>query len=122
MHRPGLIGVNERTAPLAYIAPARAITALHPSAQFEIAMSHDPKPSHPETRELRQQAMTDALREWDPDAEIQWDAESGKLAVFTSLPGERVATILATLGEPVSACGEDDKPSSGEGCCGCCSH
>ncbi|HVK50880.1 MAG TPA: hypothetical protein VM469_03970 [Pseudoxanthomonas sp.] len=68
----------------------------------------------------RQRAMTEALREWDPEAEIRWDAESGRLSVYTTLPGERVSAILAALGEPVSSCG-DDKPS-GEACCGCCSH
>lgn len=71
-------------------------------------------------RQQRQQAMTQALREWDPEAEIRWDEASGRLNVYTSLSSERVASILATLGEPVSACG-DDEPAK-EGCCGCCSH
>lgn len=68
----------------------------------------------------RQLAMTEALREWDPEAEIRWDAESGRLSVYTTLPSERVSAILAALGEPVSSCGDGER--SGEGCCGCCSH
>lgn len=74
---------------------------------------HDPS-------QRRQLAMTEALREWDPEAEIRWDAESGRLSVYTTLPSERVSAILAALGEPVSSCGDEDR--SGDSCCGCCSH
>jgi len=71
-------------------------------------------------RQRRQLAMTKALREWDPEAEILWDAESGRLSVFTTLPSERVSAILAGLGEPVSSCGDGER--STQECCGCCSH
>ena len=74
----------------------------------------------PDLRQRRQQAMTDALREWDPEAEILWDEDSGRLSVYTTLPSERVSMILAALGEPVSSCGDGE--GGDQECCGCCSH
>lgn len=71
-------------------------------------------------RQRRQLAMTEALREWDPEAEIQWDADSGRLSIYTTLSNERVSAILAALGEPVSSCVDGDARE--ESCCGCCSH
>jgi hypothetical protein len=81
-------------------------------------MTHTDTPLDP--RQRRQLAMTEALREWDPEAEILWDAESDRLSVFTTLPSERVSAILAALGEPVSGCGDGERNK--EECCGCCSH
>ena len=43
-----------------------------------------------EPLQQRTRAMTHALREWDPDAEVQFESASGRLAILTTLSPERV--------------------------------
>ena len=47
----------------------------------------------------RQQAMTEALRAWDPEAEVSLETGTGRLMVMTTLPTERVIAILKEAGE-----------------------
>ena len=50
-------------------------------------------PIHP-TSEQRQRAMTEALRAWDPEAEVTLESGTGRLMVMTTLPTERVIALL----------------------------
>ena len=55
----------------------------------------------------RQQAMTEALRAWDPEAEVTMESGTGRLVVMTTLPTERVIAILKEAGEHAEA-GENE--------------
>lgn len=70
----------------------------------------------------RSQAITQALRDWDPDAEVQADPANGRLSILTTLPSERVMSILAELGEHAEPLSEDTGHGAGGTCCGGCSH
>lgn len=75
----------------------------------------------PTTTEQRQQAMTEALRAWDPDAEVTIEAGTGRLLVATTLSSDRVNAILKDVGEhaaPATTGPQELKPSE---CCGSCS-
>lgn len=75
----------------------------------------------PATPEERCLSMTRALRDWDPDAEVQLDSQSGRLSIMTTLPTERVVSVLHAIGEAVEPESSDAEPR--EACCGCgCKH
>ncbi|MBD9478986.1 hypothetical protein [Pseudoxanthomonas sp. PXM02] len=64
----------------------------------------------------RRHAMTEALRAWDPEAEVTVEADTGRLVVLTTLPADRVATVLKEA-EEQGGCGGRAAGS----CCGRCS-
>ena len=72
--------------------------------------------------EQRQQAMTDALRAWDPEAEVTLEAGTGRLMVMTTLPTERVIAILKEAGEHAEAGESEPRGHQAGQCCGGCSH
>ena len=72
--------------------------------------------------EQRQQAMTDALRAWDPEAEVTLEAGTGRLVVMTTLPTERVIAILKDVGEHAEAGESEPRGHTAGQCCGGCSH
>ncbi len=72
------------------------------------------------TPEQRCEIMTQALREWDPDAEVKLEADTGRLSILTTLPTERVVSVLHAVGESVEL---ERNGAARENCCGCgCSH
>lgn len=80
-------------------------------------------PDHPHaTPEQRQQAMTDALRAWDPEAEVTMESGTGRLMVMTTLPTERVIAILKEMGEHAEASESEPTGHKAGQCCGGCSH
>jgi len=80
-------------------------------------------PDHPHaTPEQRRQAMTDALRAWDPEAEVTMEAGTGRLVVMTTLPTERVIAILKDVGEHAEASEGEPRGHKAGQCCGGCSH
>ena len=72
--------------------------------------------------EQRQQAMTDALRAWDPEAEVTLEAGTGRLMVMTTLPTERVIALLKEAGEHAEAGESEPRGHTAGQCCGGCSH
>ncbi len=67
--------------------------------------------------------MTEALRALDPEAEVRFDAASGKVSLQTVLSTWQVVEVLKALGEHAELIDDgDDEDSNGGGCCGCCSH
>jgi hypothetical protein len=65
----------------------------------------------------RQQAITEALRAWDPEADVTVEAGTGRLVVLTTLSADRVATLLKEA-DAQAGCG-----GGGAGrCCGRCAH
>lgn len=70
----------------------------------------------------RQQAMTEALRAWDPEAEVTLESGSGRLMVMTTLPTERVIALLKDLGEQAEASDSAPLGHKAGQCCGGCSH
>ncbi|WP_313927653.1 hypothetical protein [Pseudoxanthomonas sp.] len=77
--------------------------------------------THP-TSEQRQHAMTEALRAWDPDADVTLESATGRLKVTTTLPTERVIAILKDLGEQAEASDPEPRGHKAGQCCGGCSH
>ncbi|CAN7185521.1 hypothetical protein LJR168_000431 [Pseudoxanthomonas sp. LjRoot168] len=78
-------------------------------------------PAHP-TSEQRQHAMTEALRAWDPEAEVTLESGTGRLMVMTTLPTERVVAILKEAGEHAEAGDAEPRGHKAGQCCGGCSH
>ena len=78
---------------------------------------HTPSPT-----EQRQQAMTEALRAWDPEAEVTLESGTGRLMVMTTLPTERVVAILKDVGEHAEAGDAEPRGHKAGQCCGGCSH
>ena len=76
----------------------------------------------PATSAQRQQAMTDALRAWDSEAEVSLEAGTGRLMVMTTLPTERVIAILKDVGEHAEAGDSEPRGHKAGQCCGGCSH
>ncbi len=76
----------------------------------------DPHSSFPQ----RRQAMTEALRAWDPEAEVMVEPATGRLMVMTTLSTDKVVAILREAGEQVEP-GEPQERKPGQ-CCGGCSH
>ncbi len=74
------------------------------------------------TSEQRQQAMTDALRAWDPGAEVTLESGTGRLVVMTTLPTEHVIAILKEVGEHAEAGAAEPRGHKSGQCCGGCSH
>jgi len=72
-----------------------------------------------EPLQQRTRAMTHALREWDPDAEVQFESANGRLSILTTLAPARVREILATVGEHVEDAPEEPQRGGGCGCGGC---
>ncbi|MBD9437247.1 hypothetical protein IB223_14180 [Pseudoxanthomonas sp. PXM03] len=72
--------------------------------------------------EQRQQAMTEALRAWDPEAEVTMESGTGRLVVMTTLPTERVIAILKDVGEHAEASESEPRGHKAGQCCGGCSH
>jgi hypothetical protein len=72
--------------------------------------------------EQRQQAMTEALRAWDPEAEVSLETGTGRLMVMTTLPTERVIAILKEAGEHAEAGESEPRGHQAGQCCGGCSH
>lgn len=72
--------------------------------------------------EQRQQAMTEALRAWDPEAEVTMKSGTGRLVVMTTLPTERVIAILKDVGEHAEAGESEPRGHTAGQCCGGCSH
>ena len=70
----------------------------------------------------RQQAMTEALRAWAPEAEVSLEAGTGRLMVMTTLPTERVIAILKEVGEHAEAGDSEPRGHKAGQCCGGCSH
>ena len=70
----------------------------------------------------RQQAMTEALRAWDPEAEVSLEVGTGRLMVMTTLPTERVIAILKEVGEHAEASENESRGHKAGQCCGGCSH
>jgi len=75
-----------------------------------------------DTIEQRQRAMNEALRAWDPDAEVTIEADTGRLIVVTSLPNARVIAILKDIGEHAKVTSEEPHERQPSQCCGECSH
>ena len=71
--------------------------------------------SHASSEE-RRQAVTEALRGWDPEADVAVEAGTGRLKVLTTLPADRVAALLREAGELGGCAGEGVNQ-----CCGRCS-
>jgi xanthine dehydrogenase iron-sulfur cluster and FAD-binding subunit A len=82
---------------------ARDATAYPPVIRAATQPAGKPM-SDPAPPEERQHAMADALRAWDPEAEVAVEAGTGRLMVLTTLPADRVAAILEEAGTRV-ACG-----------------
>ena len=76
--------------------------------------------AHPSSAQ-RQQAMTEALRAWDPEAEVTMESGSGRLVVMTTLPTERVIAILKEAGEHAEAGDDESRGHKAGQCCGGCS-
>ncbi|MBD9481317.1 hypothetical protein [Pseudoxanthomonas sp. PXM02] len=70
----------------------------------------------------RQQAMTEALRAWDPEAEVTLESGTDRLVVMTTLPTERVIAILKDIGEQAEAGNSAPSTHKAGQCCGGCSH
>ncbi|WP_334178945.1 hypothetical protein [Pseudoxanthomonas sp.] len=77
--------------------------------------------SHAPT-EQRRQAMTEALRAWDPEADVTLESGTGRLRVMTTLPTERVIAILKDVGEHAEAGESEPRGHKAGQCCGGCSH
>jgi hypothetical protein len=77
--------------------------------------------AHPSSAQ-RQQAMTEALRAWDPEAEVTMESGTGRLVVMTTLPTERVIAILKEAGEHAEASENESRSHKAGQCCGGCSH
>lgn len=75
--------------------------------------------TYSEPLQQRGRAMTQALREWDPDAEVQMEVDTGRLSILTTLPTDRVVAILKSIGEDIQPSGEQSE--CGSQCCGGCS-
>lgn len=71
--------------------------------------------------EQRQQAMTEALRVWDPEAEVTMESGTGRLVVMTTLPTERVIAILKDVGEHAEPSDSEPRGHKAGQCCGGCS-
>nr|WP_298120511.1 hypothetical protein [uncultured Pseudoxanthomonas sp.] len=71
--------------------------------------------------EQRQQAMTEALRAWDPEAEVTMESGTGRLVVMTTLPTERVIAILKEAGEHAEVGENESRGHKAGQCCGGCS-
>lgn len=76
--------------------------------------------AHPSSAQ-RQQAMTEALRAWDPEAEVTMESGTGRLVVMTTLPTERVIAILKEAGEHAEAGDDESRGHRAGQCCGGCS-
>ncbi len=74
------------------------------------------------TPQQRQQAMTEALRAWDPEAEVTMESGTGRLMVMTTLPTERVIAILKDVGEHAESSDSEPTAHKAGQCCGGCSH
>ncbi|KRA45241.1 hypothetical protein [Pseudoxanthomonas sp. Root630] len=77
---------------------------------------------HAPPTEQRQQAMTEALRAWDPEAEVTLEPGTGRLMVMTTLPTDRVIAILKDVGEHAEAGESESRGHKAGQCCGGCSH
>lgn len=78
--------------------------------------------SHIPQHDEREQTLTRALREFDPEALVQIERTSGQLSVSTVLGEREVLTILEGLGveaAPMREPAQDELHASG-GCCGGC--
>lgn len=73
-----------------------------------------------EQQQQRQQAMTRALQQWDPEAEVTLDHDTGRVTILTILPDERVVDILEEAGEHAEL-DASPKDHGGTTCCGGCS-
>ncbi|HEY1138878.1 MAG TPA: hypothetical protein VGE88_01555 [Lysobacter sp.] len=80
---------------------------------------------NPQPLTQRERQLTDALREFDPDAEVRIEDDGGKLSVSTVLDEMEVIAILggigidAALSSGADGLDHDDQPR-GDGCgCGC---
>lgn len=76
--------------------------------------------AHPSSAQ-RQQAMTEALRAWDPEAEVTMESGTGRLVVMTTLPTERLIAILKEAGEHAEAGDDESRGHKAGQCCGGCS-
>lgn len=79
--------------------------------------------NHPQLLDEREQKLTRALRDFDPEALVRIERDSRQLSVSTVLGEQEVLAILESLGmeaAPARAPGTDDLHASG-GCCGGCS-
>jgi len=72
--------------------------------------------------EQRQKTMTEALRAWDPEAEVTLESGTGRLMVMTTLPTEQVIAILKNIGEQAEASDRAPLGHKAGQCCGGCSH
>jgi hypothetical protein len=70
----------------------------------------------------RQQAMTEALRAWDPEAEVTLESGTGRMMVMTTLSTERVIALLKDIGEQAEAGDSAPLGHKAGQCCGGCSH
>lgn len=69
----------------------------------------------------RLQAMTDALRAWDPEAEVTTEPGTGRLMVLTTLPGDKVMALLRDADEHAAPVGlRATGGCGGRVCCGVC--
>lgn len=75
----------------------------------------------PSTPDQRQHAMTEALRAWDPEADVTLESGTGRLVVMTTLPTERVIAILKDVGERAEAGDSEPRGHKAGQCCGGCS-
>jgi hypothetical protein len=73
------------------------------------------------TAQQRQQAMTEALRAWDPEAEVTLESRTGRLMLMTTLPTERVIALLKSMGEQAKATSAEPPSHKAGQCCGGCS-
>lgn len=73
----------------------------------------------PATGLSRVSAISAALRQHDPAAQVAFDPTDGRVQVLTVLPQEEVERILRALGEAAVADDSVQDREGGDGCCGC---
>lgn len=73
------------------------------------------------TRQLDAAAIATALRLFDPDARVAFDAEHGHLEVLSSASAAQVLGVLDAMGCAATPLSQDVHISGGSTCCGQCS-
>lgn len=75
----------------------------------------------PTTEPSRLAAINAALRELDPEAQVELDPEGGRMKVLTVLPPEDVVRVMQGLGETVELSGDEAEVAAPgrQGSCGC---